>query len=60
MGLFIQADSVLLSHRETLYYHRRNMVSLLSSEWIRWFPYAMAIIHKFKLGIILVNYLDLK
>ena len=31
----------LLSHGETPHYHRRCTVSLLSSEWIRWFQYSI-------------------
>ena len=38
---FLKPGDDLLSHGETPHYHRRCTVSLLSSEWIRWFQYSI-------------------
>ena len=41
-GVFLlKPGDDLLSHGETPHYHRRCTVSLLSSEWIRWFQYSI-------------------
>ena len=41
--LFLKPGDDLLSHGETPHYHRRCTVSLLSSEWVRWFQYSIVV-----------------